>query len=98
MSLQRLLVATLTGVIIGVLIAPAKGSETRQRISDSADNLKSKFMRIRYASKEELDQLRDELENTTTGLKEDIRQRLLRLIRAARAGYNNVKSEAYSNE
>ena len=98
MSLQRMMVATLTGVVIGILIAPAKGSETRQKISDSADNFKSKFKRIKNATREELDELRGELETQATGLKEDVRQKLLNLIRAARAGYNNIKYEAMSNE
>jgi|SRR6516225_7851381 gas vesicle protein len=98
MSLQRLLVATLTGVVIGILIAPAKGSETRQKISDSADNFKSKFRRIKNASREELDELRYEIEDHANGLRDDVRQKLLNLIRTARAGYNNIKSEALSNQ
>lgn len=98
MSLQRMLVATLTGVVIGILIAPAKGSETRQKISDSADNIKSKFRRIKNATREELDELRYEIEDQANGLRDDVRQKLLNLIRAARAGYNNIKSEALSNE
>jgi gas vesicle protein len=93
-----MMVATLTGVVIGILIAPAKGRETRQKISDSADSLKSKFRRIKKATREELDVLRDELEHRATGLKEDVRLKLLNLIRAARSGYNNIKSEAYLNE
>jgi hypothetical protein len=30
MSLQRLLTCTLSGIVIGILIAPAKGTETRR--------------------------------------------------------------------
>jgi gas vesicle protein len=32
----------LTGIAIGILIAPAKGSETWQKITDSLDDLKTK--------------------------------------------------------
>ncbi len=32
MSLQRLLTATLSGIVIGILIAPAKGTETRKKL------------------------------------------------------------------
>ena len=98
MSLQRLMVATLTGIVIGILIAPAKGSETRQKISDSADNLKSKFKRINKATREELDALRDEIEQDAAGLKDEVRQKLLNLISAARRGYNNIKNEAYADK
>jgi len=92
------MVATLTGIVIGILIAPAKGSETRQKISDSADNLKSKFKRINKATREELDALRDEIEQDAAGLKDEVRQKLLNLISAARRGYNNIKNEAYADK
>ena len=32
MSLQRLFTATLSGIVIGILIAPAKGTDTRKKL------------------------------------------------------------------
>ncbi len=57
MSLQRIFTATLSGIVIGLLIAPAKGSETRQKLADSADQIKDKIRRLRGATNQELDEL-----------------------------------------
>jgi gas vesicle protein len=65
MSAQRVLVAALTGfvagVAVGLMVAPASGSEIRQRISDSASDLaggiKDKIRNLRNKADEELDDL-----------------------------------------
>ncbi len=65
MSAQRVLVAALTGfvagVAVGLMVAPASGSETRQRIADSANDLaggiKNKIRNLRGKIDEELDDL-----------------------------------------
>jgi len=96
MSFQKTMIATLTGVVIGILIAPAKGSETRQKLSDSADNIKDKIRRLRGTTNEELDELHQVFEHEIAGLKEDIREKILRLIETTKKGYNHVKAEAMS--
>ena len=63
MSAQRLLVATLSGfvagVAVGLMVAPASGSEIRQRISESANDLaggiKDKVRNLRGKAEEKLD-------------------------------------------
>jgi gas vesicle protein len=65
MSAQRVLVAALTGfvagVAVGLMVAPASGSETRQRIADSANDLaggiKDKIRNLRSKLDEESDDL-----------------------------------------
>jgi gas vesicle protein len=65
MSAQRILVATLSGFIaglaVGLMVAPASGSETRQRIADSATDLaggiKDKIRNIRGKGEDELSNL-----------------------------------------
>lgn len=94
--MQKLFIAMLAGVIAGILIAPAKGSETRQKLSESADQLRNKLRRIRGATNEELDELHAVFEHEISGLREDIRQKILRLIEVSKKGYNHVKSEALS--
>jgi gas vesicle protein len=96
MSFQKTMIATLTGVFIGILIAPAKGSETRQKLADSADNIKDKIRRLRGTTNEELDELHSVFEHEIAGLKEDIREKILKLIETSKKGYNHVKSEAMS--
>jgi len=98
MSAQKILIGVLSalvaGVAIGVLIAPAKGRETRQKISDSAEELKRKLRRLRGQAADELDELKSVLETEAGGLKDDVRERVLKLIEASKKRYNNVKEEA----
>ncbi len=58
MSAQKVLIGALAGIVagvaIGVLVAPAEGSETRQRISDTADSLKRKLRKLRGVTADEL--------------------------------------------
>jgi gas vesicle protein len=96
MSLQRLLTCTLSGIVIGILIAPAKGTETRKKLSDSVDNIKDKIRRIRGTTREELDELHEVFEHEVAGLREDIREKVLKLIEVSKKSYNNIKSEALS--
>lgn len=96
MSLQRLFTATLSGIVIGILIAPAKGSDTRKKLSDTMDNVKDKIRRIRGTTNEELEELHKVFEHEISGLREDIREKVLRLIEVSKKGYNHVKAEALS--
>jgi gas vesicle protein len=96
MSLQRLFTATLSGIVIGILIAPAKGTETRKKLTDSVDNIKDKIRRIRGTTNKELEELHDVFEHEISGLRDDIREKVLRLIEVSKKGYNHVKSEALS--
>lgn len=96
MSIQRLFTATLSGIVIGILIAPAKGSDTRRKLTDTVDNIKDKIRRIRGTTNEELEELHQVFEHEVSGLREDIREKVLRLIEVSKKGYNHVKSEALS--
>lgn len=96
MSLQRIFTATLSGIVIGLLIAPAKGSETRQKLADSADQIKDKIRRLRGTTNQELDELHEIFEHEIQGLRDDIREKVLRLIDVSKKSYNHVKAEAMS--
>jgi gas vesicle protein len=97
MSTQKILAGALAGIMIGILIAPAKGSETRQKISETADNLKEKLRRLRGTTNNELDELRQLIEREATGLKEDTRQKILKLIETTKKGFNHLKEDALAN-
>jgi len=100
MSAKNVLIGALAGLVagvaIGVLTAPAEGSETRQRISDTADNFKKKLRRLRGLTVDELDELKEIFEKETDGLKEDVRSRVLDLIKAAKVKGNHIKEQALS--
>jgi gas vesicle protein len=100
MSAQKVLVGALAGLVagvaIGVLTAPAEGKETRQRIADRADSLKRKLRQLRGLTVDELDELKDIFEKETEGLREDVRTRVLDLIKAAKMKGNHIKEQALS--
>ncbi len=96
MSVQKVLVGTLSGLVagvaIGLLVAPASGDETRQKIADTADNIKKRLRRLRGGASDELDELREIFETEVDGLKDDVRERVLKLIEASKNSYHNVKN------
>jgi len=100
MSTQKVLIGALAGIVagvaIGVLVAPAEGSETRQRISDTADSLKKKLRKLRGITADELDELQDIFEKETEGMRDDVRTRVLSLINAAKEKGNHIKEQALS--
>src|ERR1700744_4543511 len=100
MNAQKVLIGTLAGiaagVAIGVLVAPAEGKETRQRIADKADMLKRKLRQLRGVTTDELDELTDIFERETEGLRDDVRTRVLELIKAAKEKGNHIKEQALS--
>ncbi|MBS1948554.1 MAG: YtxH domain-containing protein [Bacteroidetes bacterium] len=96
-TIAAVLAAAAAGVVAGILIAPAKGSETRQKIADTAENLKRKLRNLRKSTNDELNDLHDIFEHEVSGLKDDVREKVLRLIEASKKSYNNVKDEAMSN-
>jgi gas vesicle protein len=100
MSTKNMLIGTMTGfvagVAIGLLVAPAKGSETRQKIADAADTVRKKVQRLSGATSGELDELSDIFEHEVGGLKDDVRKRVLHLIKAAKRSGNNIHEEALS--
>ena len=100
MSAQKILIGTLSGLVagvaIGLLVAPDKGSETRARISESAQSLKKKLRKLRGAAADDLDELQEVFEHEVSGLKDDVRERVLNLINTAKAAGNHMKTQVLS--
>ena len=61
------------GLITGLLLAPEKGSETRQRISRKANVLKDKFNEFVDSISERIDSFRDDSENMANSARREAR-------------------------
>ena len=100
MNAEKVMIGALSGLVagvaIGILVAPAEGRETRQRIADTAESLKRKLRNLRGVTTDELDELREIFERETEGLKDDVRGRVLELIKAAKEKGNHIKEQALS--
>jgi gas vesicle protein len=100
MNAQKVMLGTLAalaaGVAVGILVAPAEGRETRRKIADTADSLKRKLRHMRGVTMDELDELKDIFERETEGMKEDVRNHVLELIKAAKERGNHIKEQALS--
>lgn len=97
MNTQKVLVAALTGlaagIVIGILTAPASGSETRQRIADSSNEMRKKIRNIAGKTIEELDEIKKLIETEVSGLSADVKDRLLRLIDSRKKRYRKELDE-----
>ncbi len=100
MSAQKILIGTLSGIVagvaIGLLVAPNKGSETRAKIADTANSLKKKLQKLRGTTADELDELKEVFEHEVSGLRDDVRERVLNLINSSKAASNNIKNQVLS--
>lgn len=98
MSAQKFLIGVLSGLVagvaIGLLTAPAKGSDTRKKIADTADDMKRKLQHLRGQANNELDELKAVLENETNGLRGDVRERILKLVEASKNSYHRMAEDA----
>lgn len=64
--MNKLLVGFSTGLLVGLLFAPAKGSETRESIASKGRDLKNKFNDLIDAIADKFDSIKDEVDDFTT--------------------------------
>lgn len=61
--MNKLLIGFSTGLLVGLLFAPAKGSETRETISNRGRDLKNKFNDLVDAVTDKFDAMKDDVED-----------------------------------
>lgn len=97
MSAKQILIGSISGIVagavVGLLLAPQSGKETRQKIADSADDLKKKLLKLKKKSVSELNDLKDVFGKQVDGLSDDVREKVLNLIEESKDSYHQLKSE-----
>ena len=78
MSLAKIIVAASAGVaaglVIGLLAAPTSGAETRQKIADSAEELRKKILKLKGEAEEKFDEYKDDFVNSKEDVKKNFTQ------------------------
>ena len=74
--------AAAAGVVVGLLIAPEKGSDTRKKIGKKAKDWRDQMTDMLHLGKSYVDELAGTVADEATGLKRDAEKR-----------YNRVKEE-----
>ncbi len=65
--MNKLLIGFTTGLIVGLLFAPAKGSETRETISNRGKELKNKFNDLVDSVADKFDSMQDDVDEVVMG-------------------------------
>ena len=72
--------ALVSGVAIGVLLAPNCGADTRKRVTETAENFRKRIMGFAMRSGHTVDDVKSLLNEEIEGLNPDLRNRILQLI------------------
>lgn len=80
MSTSRFLAGAVVGLVAGLLLAPDKGTNTRDQLAGTAGRLRERLNRITGRATTRLNDLRDYLDRDIEGLPEDVRNRILTIL------------------
>jgi gas vesicle protein len=98
MSTQKILIGAFAGLvagaIVGILIAPASGTETRGKIVESADDLKRKLRDFSGRVGEGINDLKSTLSRKSNEMKNDFQSRSKELVNSGIPGYQDGSNEA----
>jgi len=71
--MNKFLIGFSTGLLVGLLFAPAKGSETRETISNRGRDLKNKFNDLVDAVTDKFDSMKDDVEDFASETRQQAR-------------------------
>ena len=83
MSKTNFIAGALVGLVAGLLIAPQKGEELREDLTDTAIKWKKKLNKMANKATYELSDIHDILQDEIEGMSDDIRHRMLTVLNEA---------------
>jgi gas vesicle protein len=72
--------ALVSGVAIGVLLAPNCGTDTRRKVAETAENFRKRIMGFATRSGHTVEDIKNMLSDDVEGLNPDLKNRILQLI------------------
>ncbi len=96
MKFSKFTAGIASGFVLGLLLAPQKGKDTRKQVKDTAEAWKNKLSNLFGKGESELDELKDILESEATELNQELRGRLLKIIEENRQTYQEAKHHSLS--
>ena len=93
----RFITGVLLGVGVGLLMAPEKGEDTRESLSETAGQLKDKFNRLVGRAGAQLDDVKKMLASEVSGLSDDVRSRINTILEEA-GDAEGEKNGSYKSE
>jgi len=70
----------ITGLAVGILFAPRKGEETREKIKKGFESCQNRLENLFGKGEEELNELKDMLKDAEEPITSEARHKLLRLV------------------
>lgn len=89
--MSKFLTGALLGVAVGLLVAPQKGEELRDDLTENVDSLKKRFNKLVGKAGAQLQDLRHSIEGEVEGLDDNLRSRLLTILDEADKNGANEK-------
>jgi gas vesicle protein len=83
----------LLGLVVGLLVAPAKGADTREQIADTAEKWKHSLDRLIGKAGMELEDLKALFEQEIAGLSADVRHRILTILEESKNSAARMRGE-----
>lgn len=90
------LIGLAAGFAAGLLVAPESGEDTREKIKDTARTWQRKARNVWGNTTEDLSHLKDVFSQQISGLRDDVRERILTILNESSDTADDIRRNARS--